>query len=143
MKTALLVGFSLASIIMISDPVYANGGSNRSCSVHHYGFITKVVCQKAGSRDLPDTFKTESEGNFPSICDGQVGYWTQIPMPGGKTFCVLHLTEFFKGGSWTDGGTTPTCTTTKSKYFFWWKVGGHSYTKDGTCMTKTMDGGPR
>lgn len=82
-------------------------------------------------------FDGTSEGNFPSVCDGQVGYWTQIPMPGGKVFCVLHFTEFFKGGTYTDGGTTPTCTTTKSTFVWWHKLGSHSYTKDGSCPTHT------
>ena len=135
-RSVMLISFVLFSSTLMSDPVYANG-SNKSCSVHHEWFFTKITCHKAGNRDLPDIFNTESEGNFPSVCDGQVGYWTQIPMPGGKVFCVLHFTEFFKGGTYTDGGTTPTCTTTKATFVWWHKLGSHSYTKDGSCPTHT------
>ena len=135
----MLISFVLFSSTLMSDPVYANG-SNKSCSVHHEWFFTKITCHKAGSRDLPDIFNTESEGNFPSVCDGQVGYWTQIPMPGGKVFCVLHFTEFFKGG---DGvGSAQVCVKTKT---YWHDGEKHTKvlkTTSGACPVHTWNPRP-
>ena len=85
-------------------------------------------------------FDGTSEGNFPSVCDGQVGYWTQIPMPGGKVFCVLHFTEFFKGG---DGvGSAQVCVKTKT---YWHDGEKHTKvlkTTSGACPVHTWNPRP-
>ena len=127
-KTALLAGFSIASVTMISNPAQASEHHHR----YHYHHHTETI-------HFP-TFDPGSEGNSPSICDGQVGYWTQIPMPGGKTFCVLHFTEFFKGG--VGSGSDQVCVTTKSWGYGAWKHTRVVGTSPGACKSKPWgDGG--
>ena len=62
-------------------------------------------------------------------------------MPGGKVFCVLHFTEFFKGG--VGSGSSQECVGVVTKYkqqqgpdpVVWTKV---VFTKPGSCSTHSM-----
>jgi hypothetical protein len=125
-KTALMLGLGLSVTSLIADPAMAG---------YYYKF------SKSTETIHFPTFNPGSEGNFPSICDGQVGYWEQIPMPGGKVFCVLHFTEFFKGG--VGSGSSQECVGVVTKYkqqqgpdpVVWTKV---VFTKPGSCSTHSM-----
>jgi len=64
--------------------------------------------QNMGHRTCSRTnhsFTAGGGGDFPGRCNGELGYWTIVPMPNGKVFCVAKLTDFFHGP--TD---SPTCT---------------------------------
>ena len=125
-KTALMLGLGLSVTSLIADPAMAG---------YYYKF------SKSTETIHFPTFNPGSEGNFPSICDGQVGYWEQNPMPGGKVFCVLHFTEFFKGG--VGSGSSQECVGVVTKYkqqqgpdpVVWTKV---VFTKPGSCSTHSM-----
>lgn len=99
-KTALMLGLGLSVTSLIADPAMA-------------GYYYYKFSKSTETIHFP-TFNPGSEGNFPSICDGQVGYWEQIAMPGGKVFCVLHFTEFFKGG--VGSGSSQECVGVVTKY---------------------------
>lgn len=112
----------LAGIVLFGVATTPSDAGERHKKYHHITVTTDFLISST----------SPSEGNLPSVCDGQVGYWTQIPMPGGKTLCVLHFTEFFKGGSATYG-TDQVCEIGKYRG---WGDDRHfvvKYTKPGAC----------
>jgi hypothetical protein len=55
-------------------------------------------CKKTTSRAASSPSSTEIA---PSICDGQLGFWVSVPMPGGAEFCVAKSTaDFYHNDGW-------------------------------------------
>jgi hypothetical protein len=123
---AATIGQVLQQVHDIFDNHCSGNPHSLSCSVSHESSQDVTV-------DLPDiptkvlvtpAVPADSTGISPSRCNGELGYWHAIPMPGGKVFCVAASTaDFYHNGSAAvykivivDGGTTVeteySCTTT-------------------------------
>jgi hypothetical protein len=159
MKTVLLATAALALLTGAATADSLTPGEinqiihNAHVVVSDHGTTFTVSSGLPGSRQQqnPDVVQPQygpnksSGTNWGNVCGPNA---IDIPMPGGKTFCEPHFTEFFKGAdSYTvtlPGGTTKVVTCTRGsvslhvsgnpfKLSNWSKTTTGPSTTDGSC----------
>lgn len=138
LSTTAKIGMILGAVLFSTAlPAPAMAGGSNGYKPSGWDHCSKggghYYCKKTTSRAASSPSSTEIA---PSICDGQLGFWVSVPMPGGAEFCVAKSTaDFYHNGIVVDGGSTATCTVkVKKHHHHHWKTVYES-TSDGACRT--------
>lgn len=70
---------------------------------------------------------------MPSTCNGELGFWDEIPMPGGKVYCLARSLYQPTPGDWSLTS-VPTCTKTVHH-----RRQEEQSTTDGACQAPKHD----
>lgn len=112
LSTTANIGMILGAILFstaLPAPAMADGNNYTPSGWDHCSKARgHFFCKKTTSVAPASPSSTEIA---PSICDGQLGFWVSVPMPGGAEFCVAKSTADFYHNDGSPGGTS--CTVAK------------------------------
>ena len=103
LSTTAKIGMILGAVLFSTAlPAPAMAGGSNGYKPSGWDHCSKggghYYCKKTTSRAASSPSSTEIA---PSICDGQLGFWVSVPMPGGAEFCVAKSTaDFYHNDGW-------------------------------------------